>query len=134
MDMTPFNYLVDAASGRVTAIIDWDGARYLPVGHNFHFVEELFGYMTTDGWEDVEDREVLESFFHERVRRHLVSQGFDERDLEALDHEKTLGMLTYYVPKLLEWKDGRAEKYLNRYLQLFFSWKEDDQVLNNARI
>ena len=26
MDMTPFNYLVDVASGRVTAILDWEGA------------------------------------------------------------------------------------------------------------
>lgn len=64
MDMTPFNYFVDAASGQVTAILDWDGAKYLPIGHNFHFVEHLFGYMMRDGWEDIEDREVLESFFH----------------------------------------------------------------------
>ncbi len=46
MDMTPFNYFVDAASGQVTAILDWDGAKDLPIGHNFHFVEHLFGYMT----------------------------------------------------------------------------------------
>ncbi|KAL9124572.1 MAG: hypothetical protein Q9217_006111, partial [Psora testacea] len=112
MDMTPFNYLVDAASGQVTAILDWDGAKYLPVGHNFHFVEHLFGYMTRDGWVDNEDREILESYFYEKARRHLVSQGFDESDLEALGHEKILGTLTYYVPKLLERKDGRAERYL----------------------
>jgi len=76
MDMTPFNYLVDVASGRVTAILDWEGAKYLPIGHNFHFIEHLFEYMTRDGWEDVEDREALESFFYDRVRRRLALQGF----------------------------------------------------------
>ena len=134
MDMTPFNYLVDAASGQVTAILDWDGAKYLPVGHNFHFVEHLFGYMTRDGWVDNEDLEMLESFFYEKVRRHLVSQGFDESDLEALGHKKTLEALTYYVPKLLERKDGRAKRYLEGYLEQFLSRKEDDQASNTARI
>lgn len=49
MDMTPFNYLVDMASGQVTAILDWDGAKYLPIGHNLHFIEHLLEYMTRDG-------------------------------------------------------------------------------------
>lgn len=115
--MTPFNYLVDMASGQITAILDWDSAEYLPVGYNLHFVEHLFGYMTRDGWEDAEDREALETFFYDRVWRRLLLQGFDEKDLEALDHEKTLGTLMFYVPKLLEWKDGMAERYLERYLQ-----------------
>ncbi len=117
MDMTPFNYLVDMASGQVTAILDWDSAKYLPVGHNLHFIEHLFGYVTRDGWEDVEDREALESYFYDRVQQRLLLQGFDVNDLEALEHEKTLGTLMYYVPRLLEWKDGIAERYLERHLQ-----------------
>ncbi len=116
-DMTPFNYLVDMASGQLTAILDWDSAEYLPVGHNLHFIEHLFEYMTRDGWEDVEDREALESFFHDRVRQRLLLQGFNENDLEGLEHEKMLGTLLYYVPRLFEWKDGVAERYLERFLQ-----------------
>ncbi len=85
--------------------------------------------MTRDGWEDIEDREVLESFFHEKVRRHLVSQEFDESDLEALEHEKILGTLTYFVSKLLEWKDGRAEGYLERYLQHFLTTNASSQTI-----
>lgn len=117
MDLTPFNYLVDANSGQVTAIFDWDNAKYLPVGHNLHFIEHLFEYMTRDGWEDVEDREVLESFFNNRIRQRLRSQGFDEKDLEGLEYEKILGTLIYYVPRLFEWKNGIAERYLERYLR-----------------
>ena len=117
MDITPFNYLVDTASGQITAIVDWDSAKYLPIGHNFHFAEHLFGFLTTDGWEDDKDREALESVFNSRIRQSLVLQGFYEKDLEALEDEKTLGTLMYYVPKLFEWKDGIAEKYLERYLQ-----------------
>ncbi len=51
-------------------------------------------------------------------------------DFTALEREKTLGTLIYYVPKLLEWKEGRAE----RYLQQFFSWERDDQNWSPARI
>ena len=115
-DMTPFNYLVDMASGEVTAILDWDNAKYLPIGHNLHFAEQIFIFMTRDGWEDVEDREALESYFYDRVRQRLFLQGFNENDLEGLEHEKTLGTLLYYVPRLFEWKDGIAERYLERLL------------------
>lgn len=45
IDMTLFNYLVNMASGQVTAILDWDSAEYLPVKYNLHFVEHLFGYI-----------------------------------------------------------------------------------------
>ncbi len=86
--------------------------------------------MTRDGWEESEDREVLGSFFHQRVCQHLVSQGFDGSHFTALEREKTLGTLIYYVHKLLEWKEGRAEGYL----QHFFSWGRDDQNWSPARI
>lgn len=82
--------------------------------------------MTRDGWEESEDREVLGSFFHQRVCQHLVSQGFDGSHFTALEREKTLGTLIYYVPKLLEWKEGRAENS--------FSWERDDQNWSPARI
>ncbi|MCJ1386620.1 hypothetical protein MMC17_009746, partial [Xylographa soralifera] len=110
MDMTPFNYLVDATSGHLTAILDWEGAEYLPIGHNFHFVKNLFGYMTRDGWEDIEGCEVLESYFLESIRQNLISQGFVDGDLKAMEHEKILGILAYYVPKLFKWKEGLAER------------------------
>ncbi|KAI9892614.1 MAG: hypothetical protein M1814_001307 [Vezdaea aestivalis] len=116
-DLTPFNYLIDETSGRITAILDWDDAEYLPIGHNFHFLENLLGYMTRDGWKDIEDRQILETFLYARVQKNLTSQGFNGGDLEAMEHEKALGILRYYVPKLLEWKDNRAEKYLEGFLR-----------------
>jgi len=117
IDLTPFNYLIDESSGHITGVLDWDGASYLPIGHNFHFIEQLLGYMTRDGWEDIEDRHILESFFYARLRQLLVSEGFEEGDLEAIEYEKALGSLTYYVPKLLEWKGEKAEKYLEGFLR-----------------
>ncbi|KAH8810871.1 hypothetical protein F5884DRAFT_897406 [Xylogone sp. PMI_703] len=116
-DLTPFNYLIDERSGHITGVLDWDGTSYLPLGHNFHFIEQLFGYMTKDGWEDMEDRRVLESLFYARLRQLLTSEGFEESDLEAIKYEKALGILTYYVPKLLEWKSEKAEKYLEIFLR-----------------
>lgn len=46
----------------------------------------------------------------------LLLQGFNENDLEGLEHEKTLGTLMYYVPRLFEWQDEMAERYLERFL------------------
>lgn len=125
MNMTSFNYLVDVASERVTAILDWESVKYLSIEHNFHFVEHLFEYMTKDDWENVEDREALESFFYDRVRRRLILQRFDEKILQALNHEKTLETLMYYVSKLLEWKNDSAERCLERYLERYLQHQEN---------
>ena len=115
VDMTPMNYLVDETSGQVTAVLDWDGARYLPIGQNFHFVEHLFGCLSRDGWEDYDDRGLFKRFFDESIRRHLASQGVKESDLAGLELERTYGILTHYVPKLLQPTWRHAEGILQHF-------------------
>ncbi|KKK12435.1 hypothetical protein P175DRAFT_0501469 [Aspergillus ochraceoroseus IBT 24754] len=116
-DLAPFNYLIDDSTGRVQAVLDWDGALYLPVGSNFHFMDSLFGFMTPRGWQDTEDRQELETAFYNRVLAHLAAQGFEGITKEQLESQKAIGMLLYGVDRLLKFKDERAEHYLDGYLR-----------------
>ena len=116
-DLAPFNYLINETTGQVQAILDWDGALYLPVGSNFHFMESLFGFMTTRGWQDTEDRHELEAAFHYRVLANLAAQGFEGITKEQLESQKAIGMLLYGMERLLKFKDERAELYLDGYLR-----------------
>ncbi|EGC45594.1 predicted protein [Histoplasma capsulatum var. duboisii H88] len=116
-DLAPFNYLIDDSTGRVQAVLDWDGALYLPVGSNFHFMDSLFGFMTPSGWQDTEDRQKLETVFYNRALASLAAQGFSGITKEQLESQKAIGMLLYGVERLLKFKDERAEHYLDGYLR-----------------
>lgn len=116
-DFSPFNYLIDESTGQVHAVLDWDGAVYLPVGSNFHFMDNLFGSMTLSGWQDSENRQELEAAFYQRTLASLAAQGFGEVAREQLESQKTIGMLRYGVERLLKFKDERSEHYLDGYLR-----------------
>ncbi|RPB02459.1 hypothetical protein L873DRAFT_1673471 [Choiromyces venosus 120613-1] len=123
-DLTPFNYHVEPTSGGITAVLDWDGAAYQPLGRNFHFAENLFGFMTKQGWEDLPERVELEARFKDEMWDVLRSQGYAKEDLRALEYSKVLGILEYYVAKMEEWRNHLAEMYLEGCLR-HCSWEED---------
>ncbi|KAJ5781435.1 uncharacterized protein N7518_009918 [Penicillium psychrosexuale] len=116
-DLTPFNYLIDDSTGRVQAVLDWDGAVYLPVGSNFYFMDSLLGFMTPSGWQDNGDRQELEGAFYDRVLASLATQGLRGITKEQLELQKAIGVLQYGVERLLKFKDQRAEHYLEGYLR-----------------
>jgi hypothetical protein len=116
-DLAPFNYLIDKSTGRVQAVLDWDGALYLPIGSNFHFMDNLFGFMTPSGWQDTEDRQELETAFYDRVLASLAAQGLGGITKERLESQKAIGILLYGVERLLKFKDERAEHYLYGHLR-----------------
>ncbi|KAJ5803800.1 uncharacterized protein N7518_000103 [Penicillium psychrosexuale] len=116
-DLAPFNYLIEESTGRVRAVLDWDGALYLPVGSNFHFMDNLFGFMTPSGWHDTEDRQELETAFYDRALASLATQGLGGMTKEQLESQKAIGMLRYGVERLLRLKDEQSERYLDGYLR-----------------
>ncbi|KAL3474025.1 hypothetical protein BJX99DRAFT_248494 [Aspergillus californicus] len=116
-DLALFNYLIDNSTGQVQAIIDWDGAIYLPVGSNFYFLDSLFGFMTPSSWQDMEDCQELKGVFYNRALASLASQGVGGITKEQPELQKAIGILLYSVKRLLKFKDEQAEHYLDRYLQ-----------------
>ncbi|KAI1453253.1 hypothetical protein F4805DRAFT_478704 [Annulohypoxylon moriforme] len=129
-DLAPFNYLIDESSGHVQAVLDWDGALYLPVGSNFHFIESLFGFMTPTGWQDTEDRQELEDAFFQNVLAALNTQGFYDISINQLKAQRAVGMLQYGTEQLLKFKDERAERYLESYIRLSSFMDDDPLVLS----
>lgn len=73
--------------------------------------------MTPSGWQDTEDRQELEGAFYDRVIASLATQGVGGITKEQLESQKAIGMLLYGVKRLLEFKDERAEHYLDGYLR-----------------
>ncbi|OQE20183.1 hypothetical protein PENFLA_c017G10834 [Penicillium flavigenum] len=116
-DLAPFNYLIEESTGCIQAVLDWDGALYLPIGSNFHFMDNLFGFMTPSGWQDTEDRQELETAFYDRVLASLAAQGIKGVTKEQLELQKAIGILLYDVERLLKSKDERAEHYIRGHLQ-----------------
>ena len=116
-DLALFNYLIDDSTGRVQAVLDWDGAVYLPVGSNFYFMDTLFGFMTPSGWQDNGDRQELEGAFYDRVLASLSTQGLGGITKEQLELQKAIGILLYSMERLLKFKDERSEHYLDGYIR-----------------
>jgi hypothetical protein len=115
-DLSSFNYLIDDSTGRILTVLDWSGAQYQPLGSNFHFVEDLLGFMTTTGWSYDEDRKTLEASFYTRILHNLEEQGIKNVNRELLELQKAFGLLQYYLGRLLKLKDKRTELYLDGYL------------------
>ncbi|KAJ5366265.1 hypothetical protein N7541_000206 [Penicillium brevicompactum] len=120
-DLSPYNYLIEEKTGRLQAVLDWDGSIYLPIGSNFHFMESIFGSMTITGWKDATDRHKLESAFYDRVLERLSIQGHRGITKEQLELQKAIGSLVYGMGRLLELKNEWSERYLDVYLRGYLS-------------
>lgn len=118
-DMSTWNYLIDELSGHILTILDWDGAKYQTLGSNFHFVEDILGCMTPDGWKDDEDRNALENAFYTRVLENLQNQGIQNVNKELLELQKAIGMLPYYLGRLSRnpVNSKRTEMYIDGQLR-----------------
>jgi hypothetical protein len=128
-DLSPFNFLVEPATGHVTAVLDWNGATFERVGYNIHFAEHLFGCMTLDGWMDYSDRKAVEEVFCSQLRGLLSAQGVhdSEKFLFSVELSKAVGILHYYVPRMKNDSDGLWEGYLVSFLKQM-SWEQAAQM------
>jgi hypothetical protein len=127
-DLSPFNFLIEPTTGHVTAVLDWNGATFERVGYNLHFAQHLFGCMTLEGWMDYSDRKVVEEVFHSRLRELLSSQGVDcsEKFLYSMELSKAVGILHYYVPRMMNDSDCMWEGYLVSFLKQM-TWEQATQ-------
>lgn len=116
-ELAPFNYFIEPSTGQVQAVIGWDGARYLPVGSNFHFIDSLFGAMTPSGWKDAVHRQDIEIAFYDQALTSLAAQGFGGIKREQLESQKAIGLLLYGMERVLKFTDERSEQYLDGSLR-----------------
>lgn len=49
-DLCEMNVLVDPKTGNITGIVDWAEARILPFGFSMWGLENVLGYMDSEGW------------------------------------------------------------------------------------
>jgi hypothetical protein len=73
------NIFVDPNIGHVTGIIDWAEAIILPFGISLWGLENILGYMDSQGWHYYKNYQKLEKLFWKTLRRLLESRRATSR-------------------------------------------------------
>lgn len=119
----PWNFLIDPPTGKITAVLGWEGAIYERFGWNLHFAEPVLGYMELhQGWLNFEERTTLEKEFYDALEHQLLIQGLDTHNSELnyrmlIHMSRAVGALAYYLPKMKEGTNPWYEKSLIGFLE-----------------
>lgn len=62
-DLCEMNLLVNPETGNITGIVDWAEARILPFGFSMWALENVLGYMDSEGWHYYDNCRELEDLF-----------------------------------------------------------------------
>ncbi|KAM0260274.1 hypothetical protein ACHAQJ_002838 [Trichoderma viride] len=110
-DLVPGNIMVDAKTGRLTGLIDWAEAEWLPFGMALYGVEEALGEdVPFEGFEYYHDHEELRQLFWKKllslIRRDKIGaiQRLPLREAEA---SRKLGVLLW---RGIAFDDGRIDR------------------------
>jgi Ser/Thr protein kinase RdoA (MazF antagonist) len=90
-DLCEMNLLVDAATGRLTGVIDWAEARILPFGFSLYGVENLLGYMDAEGWYYYDTAQELRELFW-RVFTEEIGAAISEETLQTIWTARMAGL------------------------------------------
>ncbi|RDW84570.1 hypothetical protein BP6252_02160 [Coleophoma cylindrospora] len=104
-DVVASNIMVNAASGRLTGLVDWAEAEYLPFGVCMYGLEEVLGQMTTSGFE-YRDEEVLRAAFWTELEAQIPALR-ERSTLEAVKLARDLGILLWHG---IAFDDGQIDR------------------------
>ena len=62
-DLNVMNLLVNHETGNITGIVDWAESRILPFGFALYGLENLLGWMDSEGWHYYDHHRELENLF-----------------------------------------------------------------------
>lgn len=94
-DIVAANIMVHPSSGRLTGLVDWAEAEWLPFGTCLYGLEEILGEMTTNGFQYDRESEELRALFWAELER-LVSALEQKSVLEAVRLARDLGVLLWH--------------------------------------
>jgi Ser/Thr protein kinase RdoA (MazF antagonist) len=123
-DMCEMNLLVDPPSCELTGMIDWTEGRTLPFGFALYGLENLLGFMDSEGWHYYDNADQLRSLFW-RVFQEETRNNTSKEVLRMMWTLRMAGILYRYG--LIH--DGTAvhgvvgpENSSLRYLDAFCTW------------
>jgi hypothetical protein len=113
------NILVDERTGHITGVIDWEDARILPFGFSLWGLENVLGYMDSEGWHYCDSREHLIGLFWRTFDCQVES--IPDRQVTAV--ARTVGIFCRYGPAWEKgpWVPVDESSSSTKYLDAFFN-------------
>ncbi|GAB0137434.1 hypothetical protein EsDP_00005698 [Epichloe bromicola] len=120
-DLCEMNMLISPETGNITGIVDWAEARILPFGFSIWGLENLLGYMDSEGWHYYDDHYELEDIFWKTFLRE--ARNTSETDLQLLRAARMTGLFYRYgfivegkaVKGVVDQNDASSLAYLDAF-------------------
>ncbi|KAL7935992.1 hypothetical protein V8C35DRAFT_246734 [Trichoderma chlorosporum] len=135
-DVLPGNMMVDAKTGRLTGLIDWAEAEWLPFGMALYGVEEVLGeHVPSEGFRYYDDHEELRRVFWSKFLALTGRNAIQPRQAEAA---RRLGILLW---RGIAFDDGKIDRVVEagrddseiQKLRLFLEAPSVEEASNKAR-
>ena len=105
-DLIPSNILVDHKTWKITGLVDWAEAEYLPFGVNLYGLEHLLGYLEGKRFVYYEQAHALRHLFW-RLLRERIPDLRAKHLWEAAKSAQVLGILLWHG---YAWDDGKIDR------------------------
>ena len=112
-DLIPSNILVDKNTWKITGLVDWAEAEYLPFGTCLYGLEHLLGYITPPAsgialiWTYFDGAAQLRELFWTRLIDAVPELGARMEDVRVM---RDLGVLLWYG---IAWDEGAIDRIVN---------------------
>ena len=93
-DLNTMNLLVNPETGNITGIVDWAESRILPFGFALYGLENLLGWMDSEGWHYYDHYRELESLFWQTFREKVCN--FSGADFHLIRSARMAGLFYHY--------------------------------------
>lgn len=134
-DLLPSNVMVDRGSWRLTGLVDWAEAEYLPFGMALYGIEHLLGFFETERRTFVyyDQANELRHVFWRRLRVKIP--GLLDRDpWRAVVLSREIGILLWHG---IAWDEGRLDRVVNcqddieelAYLESFLKGSQGSRIV-----
>ncbi|KJZ69736.1 hypothetical protein HIM_10876 [Hirsutella minnesotensis 3608] len=93
-DLCEMNLLVNPETGNITGIVDWAEARILPFGFSIWGLENVLGYMDSEGWHYYDNHRELENIFWQTFLGE--ARNASDTDLQLIRAARMAGLFCRY--------------------------------------
>lgn len=88
------NLLVNHETGNITGIVDWAESKILPFGFALYGLENLLGWMDSEGWHYYDHHRELESLFWKAFQEE--ANDISDADLYLIRSSRMAGLFYRY--------------------------------------
>ncbi|KAL6895888.1 hypothetical protein HDV57DRAFT_480693 [Trichoderma longibrachiatum] len=108
-DLLPANILVNSKTGRLTGLIDWAEAEWLPFGMALYGIEEVLGetVLASEGFEYYADHRELRQLFWSQFVSLIGQRQMSIIQVQRLEAARKLGILFW---RGIAFDDGRMDR------------------------